>query len=326
LFSLSVGGIMSSSFVAIDFETANAFRGSACQVGLIRVVDGKIEEQFQSFLKPPPGHEHFSPFNIMLHGVTPEDVIDAPEIPDFVQTLKEFSGGLPLVAHNAAFDLGVLRDGLDVYGLNYPSFRYFCTLVLSRRALSLLSYSLPDVAEEFGITFEGHHKADVDALVCAEIALGLVRQKGVKSLEDLAEVLNVIPGKIESSSWNGCHSKALGSERFSAEKLSELRALIGEENYNPESPMMGQSVVFTGTLGSMSRAEAWARIEAVGATPEKGVTKHTNMLVFGVQDPSHLRPGADSSNKYLKAQELRAKGQPIEVIDEASFLRMLYAD
>lgn len=317
---------MSNSFVAIDFETANAFRGSACQVGLVRVVNGKIEEQFQSYLKPPPGYEDFSPFNVMLHGVTHKDVIDAPEMPDFVQKLKEFSGGLPLVAHNAAFDIGVLRDALNVYGLSYPSFSYFCTLVLSRRAMNLLSYSLPDVANEFGISFEGHHNADVDALVCAEIAIGLVQQKGVNSLDDLADTLKVIPGRMESSSWNGCHSKALGSERFSREKLTELRALIGEENYNPESPMMGQSVVFTGTLGSMSRAEAWARIEAVGATPEKGVTKHTNILVFGVQDPSHLRPSADSSNKYLKAQELKGKGQSIEVIDEASFLRMLYAD
>lgn len=317
---------MSSSFVAIDFETANAFRGSACQVGLVRVVDGVVDEQFETYLKPPPGHDDFAPFNVMLHGVTAADVINAPELPDFLRTLEEFAGGLPLVAHNAAFDLGVLRDGLDVYGLSYPSFSYFCTLVLSRRALNLLSYSLPDVADEFGISFEGHHQADVDALVCAEIALGLVRHGGVDSLGDLANKLKVTPGRIEPSSWSGCHSKALGSERFSGERLSELRTLIGEENYNPESPMMSQSVVFTVTLGSMSRAEAWARIMAVGAIPEKGVTPNTNMLVFGVQDPSHLRPGAHNSNKYVKAQELQAKGQAIEVIDEASFLRMLYAD
>ena len=317
---------MSRSFVAIDFETANAFRGSACQVGLVRVVDGVVDERFETYLKPPPGHDDFAPFNVMLHGVTSADVKNAPELPEFINILDEFTLGLPLVAHNAAFDLGVLRDGLDVYGVNYPSLSYFCTLVLSRRALNLLSYSLPDVADEFGIRFEGHHNADVDALVCAEIALGLIQQRGVESLEDLATELKVTPGRMEPSSWNGCHSKALGSERFSVERLSELRALIGEENYNPESPMLGQSIVFTGTLGSMSRAEAWARILAVGATPEKGVTKNTNMLVFGVQDPSHLRPGAEQSNKFLKAQELRAKGQAIEVIDEASFLRMLYSD
>lgn len=317
---------MSNSFVAIDFETANAFRGSACQVGLVRVVDGVVDEQFESFLKPHPDHDEFAPFNVMLHGVTSTDVKNAPELPDFIKTLEDFAGDLPLVAHNAAFDLGVLRDGLDAYGVSYPSFSYFCTLVLSRRALKLLSYSLPDVADEFGIRFDGHHKADVDAFVCAEIALGLLRNQGVHSLEDLANTLNVIPGRIEPSSWNGCHSKKLGSDRFSAERLSELRALVGEENFNPENPIMGKTVVFTGTLGSMTRAEAWARIMEVGAVPEKSVTKNTNLLVFGVQDSSHLRPGADQSNKFVKAKELQAKGQDIEVIDEASFLRMLYAD
>lgn len=317
---------MSNSFVAIDVETANSFRGSICQVGLVRVVDGQIVEEWESFIKPPPGYEEFDYFNSMLHGITAKDVENAPELPEFREFLIDFAGGLPLVAHNAAFDIGALRDGLDVYGVVYPEFVYFCTLVLSRRTLDLISYSLPTVAESFGISIEQHHKADIDALVCANIAIGLMQKTDTSSLESLATSVKVSPGVLTSASWQGCHFKGLGSERFTAERLAELKTLIGDENYNPDSPILGQNIVFTGTLGSMTREAAWVRCASVGAIPEKGVTKKTNILVFGVQDPSHLRPGADNSQKFLKAQELKSKGQQIEVIDEVSFLRMLYSD
>lgn len=314
---------MSSSFVSFDFETANHFRGSPCQLGMVRVIDGQVESTFETFIQPPPGYEHFDFYNTMIHGITADDVVGAPELPDLLPQISEYVGDLPLVAHYAAFDTGVIRDALDVYGIDWPTFDYFCTVVLSRRVVDLLSYSLPYVAEEFNVSLDGHHKADIDALACAEIALGLMGRKNVASLNDLADATRVAVGHVSPGVWSGCHSRGDASGGLSPERIAELQALIGEGELNLDSEIAGQHVVFTGALGSMTRAEAWARVQAVGGIADSGVTKKTNMLVFGVQDPSHLKPGADNSSKFLKAQELKAKGQPIEVIDELSFLRMI---
>jgi DNA polymerase-3 subunit epsilon len=317
---------MSQSFVAIDFETANSFRGSPCQIGLVRVIDGVVDANYSSLIKPPPGRDHFDGFNSMLHGIRATDVRDAPEMPEVMSALADFRGDLPLVAHNASFDMGVLRDSLDAYGHPYPNADYFCTLVLSRRVLDLMSYSLPNVASHFGIALGEHHRADADALACAQIAMRLADEKGASGLLELAEMSRVRHGRLESTSWLGCQFKGEASERFSPERLAAIREALGMDELNLNSEISGQTVVFTGALGSMTRAEAWARVQAVGGIPAESVTKRTNVLVFGVQDPAHLSPGSSNSSKYLKAEALKASGQAIEVLDELTFLRLIMGE
>lgn len=69
---------MSVSFTAIDFETANRSFASACAVGVVRVEDGQVADTQYSLLRPPPGHDHFEPGNIRVHGIHPQDVVNAP--------------------------------------------------------------------------------------------------------------------------------------------------------------------------------------------------------------------------------------------------------
>ena len=76
------------------------------------------------------------------------------------------------------------------------------------------------------------------------------------------------------------------------------------------SPVAGKTLVFTGTLEQMSRDEAKARAEAMGAKVAGSVSKKTNLVIAG--------PGAGS--KLKKAEELG-----IEVIDEAAWVEMARA-
>ena len=62
------------NFCAIDFETANANRGSACAVGLARVVDGEIVATTHFLMRPPEEVDWFDGFNVELHGITAEMV------------------------------------------------------------------------------------------------------------------------------------------------------------------------------------------------------------------------------------------------------------
>jgi len=123
---------MSLSYCAIDFETANWFRGSPCAVGLVKVVDGAVVDARRYLMRPPKGYDEFDEFNISLHGITPEMVRHEPRFAQRLPEILAFADGLPFVAHNAAFDIGVIRDACDVSDLVWPRLSYACTLVLSR--------------------------------------------------------------------------------------------------------------------------------------------------------------------------------------------------
>jgi DNA polymerase-3 subunit epsilon len=314
---------MGKSFVAFDFETANSNRGSVCQVGFQRVVDGIPDAHAGTLLKPPPGLDYFDDYNTMIHGITADDVKESPTFGEIMGFLNEFVGDLPLVAHNAAFDAGALRDSLTALGKPWPSLTYFCTLVLSRRVLDLTSYTLPNVADHYSISIEKHHDAREDATAAAKIALALMDSTGAEDLFQLADSVGVRPGLIDGDLWQGCRSDGSTSAN---RQPSALKLLATQGNLNPESDLAGQVIVFTGTLGSMSRPEAQAALTAVGAIPADSVTKKTNMLVFGVQDRSRLRPGSEHAKKFEAASALREKGHPIEIVDEVTFLKMLLSD
>ena len=68
------------NFAAIDFETANQCHSSVCSVGVVVVRDGKVTDKFYSLIYPHP--YFFSYWNTRVHGLTLEDVADAPEFPD----------------------------------------------------------------------------------------------------------------------------------------------------------------------------------------------------------------------------------------------------
>lgn len=181
---------MPVSFTAIDFETANRSFASACAVGVVRVQDGQVADTQYSLLRPPPGHDHFEPGNIRVHGIRPADVAGAPSYAQYWQWLVErLEADDPdgiLVAHNAVFDTGVIRAANRAVGQPPRPWRYACTLRLSRAAYQLRSYSLPVVSHAVGVTLENHHNALADAQACAGIVLDLARRSAADSMEELA--------------------------------------------------------------------------------------------------------------------------------------------
>lgn len=92
-------------FVAIDFETANQNRSSVCSVGLVFVQDGRIIERFYSLIYPRPSF--FVRWTTEIHGLTMEDVKEAPLFPEVWSQVSSKIKGLPLVAHNSPFDEGL---------------------------------------------------------------------------------------------------------------------------------------------------------------------------------------------------------------------------
>jgi DNA polymerase-3 subunit epsilon len=306
------------SFVTIDFETANESRDSPCEIGLVRFVDGQPTETFQSLLY----QERFAPFNVMLHGIKPSDVKGAPTIDDLLPEVAQFIGGSPLVAHNAAFDMRILQIALSRSPLDFST-SFFCTLVLARHTLSLPENGLAYVSEQLGIDHPGDHRALHDATTCGFVATTMLRNGGFTALSGLAEAANVRPGTISANDVVGSVKKSTGTgAKLSRERLEEILKSIPEEELYLDPDFEGKNIVFTGALSGMTQGEAKLAVMKAGGWPQGNVTKATNMLVYGYQDPRVLR-GKPMSGKRLDAAALCAKGFDIEIVDEALFLEML---
>ena len=157
------------NFAAIDFETANEQRTSVCSVGVVIVRDGEFTDSFYSLIRPEP--EYYTYWNTRVHGLTLADTRDAPIFPVVWQEIAPRIEGLPLVAHNKAFDESCLKAVFRTYCMDYPDYEFYCTLQASRRAIKgLPNYQLHTVAVCCGYQLEHHHHALADAEACAWIA------------------------------------------------------------------------------------------------------------------------------------------------------------
>jgi DNA polymerase-3 subunit epsilon len=99
--------------------------------------------------------------NIEIHGITPEQTIDAPAFSALWDVLKPFIQNQTVVAHNGAFDFNCLFRTLEFYGLEQPTYQKQCTYRIYGKSLST-------VCEEYKIPLN-HHDALSDAMACAEL-------------------------------------------------------------------------------------------------------------------------------------------------------------
>jgi DNA polymerase III subunit epsilon len=160
-----------ANFVAIDFETANNYRHSACAVGIVTVTDDIITDEYYTLIQPP--HNQYNYHNIMVHGIRPEDTINAPTFDDIYFEVKQRLQNQIVVAHNESFDRSVLRKTMEHFGLNYNQLnlaeKWECTYRIFQLK-GLKPTKLSDCARHFNLQLN-HHEALSDARVCAQLYL-----------------------------------------------------------------------------------------------------------------------------------------------------------
>jgi DNA polymerase-3 subunit epsilon len=154
-------------FVAIDFETADYGRDSACAVALVRVENDRIVHRACRFIRPPRKQFVFT----YIHGIRWTDVAKEPAFAQLWPELTDMLDGAAfLAAHNASFDRSVLRACCEASGLKPPATPFVCTVKLARSVWQLRPTTLPDVCTHLGIPLN-HHDAASDAEACARIIL-----------------------------------------------------------------------------------------------------------------------------------------------------------
>lgn len=177
--------------VALDFETANASSASACSLGMAVYEDGEILDSFEWYFKPHHRYNYFT--NTHIHGIRKEDVQDENEFVFYYEELCALLKGAMIVAHNAAFDIGVLNAMCDVYGLDHIKCPYIDTVVISRKVYpELYNHRLNTVAEYLHIDLK-HHNGKSDAYACLMVLLKAMQAYGCFDVEEFLSKIRIYP-------------------------------------------------------------------------------------------------------------------------------------
>ena len=212
---------MGLNFVAIDFETANGQRDSACSVGAVKVVDGVIVDSFGSLIDP---ELPFAPINVNIHKVTPDAVVGKPTMKQLWPDLLAFLGDSLLVAHNAEFDIDVMTKSLARYGIEH-AYKSACSMKISKVAYpGMKSYRMKELCKAFGLPY-GHHQSEADAEACALLMIKMEEDMGSDAMQQA--IMKSMKGKKEQKQATPDKEQRPVVSREEWEAISpEARAII----------------------------------------------------------------------------------------------------
>jgi DNA polymerase III subunit epsilon len=303
------------NFVALDFETANSSRSSVCSIGIVEYENSAIKREYYRLVKPKKNY--FSSMNIRVHGITKQDVAGANEFDVlWEEEIKPILEGKLVIAHNAQFDMGVLRAVLDQYQLPYPMLAYNCTVNISKKTWTLNKYNLNVVSDYLGFTFSHHHALE-DAKAAGHILLSAKEDLNASSLKDLVEKTGTTNGMM----YEGGYEPARLNKRKHAKKASGVYVSSSRE-FNKNHPYYNSSFVFTGRLKAMKREEAIQQVVDLGGVYHPSVESTTNYIVLSDKAYANYNAG-QKTNKLERAETLLSQGHSIEIISESEFTQQL---
>lgn len=304
------------NFVALDFETANHRRESVCEMGIAIVQDGRVKEQKSWLVRPRDNW--FNSMNSRIHGIDAQKVAHAPEFDVLWQEAGRYFEDAYVVAHNASFDLSVLRHVLAQYEIPFPQLHYACSLQVARRAWrGFPSYGLSALSERFGISLK-HHAAGSDAEACAYIMLKAMETHQLSHFEDIEKAFGIQLGKLYAQGY-----VPSGRMRPQKKRRPSLQSMaLDLSRISKAHPLYGKSVVFTGSLRSMSRAEAQKSVIEAGGHAANFVDERTHYLVLSEKVFLNIGQGIHN-NKVQQARKLGSDDKGIKLISEGEFLNLL---
>ncbi len=178
-------------YVAFDIETTGlqVKHEAITEIGAVVIENGEVKDRFQTFVNP---HRRLTPEIIALTGITDAMLKDAPSLKEALTAFLDFVGDRPLVAHNAEFDIGFIREGCRKVKLPFAP-TYVDTLILAQNLLPELNkFKLDIVAEHLKLPAFQHHRASDDAATCGLFLphfFEKLEAMGVHSLQGINEAM-----------------------------------------------------------------------------------------------------------------------------------------
>ena len=270
-------------FVAVDFEHLTPNHETACAVGMVKVINQVIVQEFYSLIKPAPDER--KTLNTHVHGITEEMCANAPTFDALLPFMERFTDGCTLVVHNHGTEKSVLEKACRYYGktdspLYQPSFI---------DTYNFTGKSLEDSCKMAGIELREHHNALEDARACAELYMKV--QGG--------EIVKPNPDAVS----------AMGYQK----KDSSLYELLPDEKLQrTDTPFYHKHIITTGEFRSYpnNRNALLKKLQLLGAINLKSITKSTEWAIVG--------EGAGPSK-----MEKLAQMPEVRIIHEEELMEML---
>lgn len=151
-------------YTVIDFETANMYPDSVCQMGIVEVEKGEVIGSKSYLIRPP--YNDFR--NANIHGIRLEEVRNAKTFFEIWEEIKPYIENRLVGAYNARFDIGCLFATLKNFNIEIPDFAYFDILQNVKEKYEFGSYKLATVSRQLKIKYKAHDALE-DALAAVAI-------------------------------------------------------------------------------------------------------------------------------------------------------------
>ena len=292
-------------YVVLDIETTGLTPefDDIIEFGAIKVENGQEIDSFNTLIDP--GYP-IPPYITQLTGITDSDVAGAPNLSTAIQDIAAFIGNLPVVAHNATFDLRFLLHADEKANLQ-ANFHYFDTLTLSRHAFpNAPNHKLSTLIAYLGMDGEQEHRALSDVRFTHQIFCAC------RAYVDLSLFILPYP-----STRSQRRKQYRARERYYIREAARQKAAIDSNH-----PLYQKRILFTGTM-QMPRHQAAQLAEDCGALITGSVSKNTDYVVVGTQDISSSDIG-NMSAKEEKAHWLNEHEDcHIQIINESEFFALV---
>lgn len=304
-------------FTVIDFETATSKRASACEVAVSVYESNRLVVTKDWLIQPPQNKYDY--WNTSIHGIDSSRTEGVRQFNDVWIEVVQYIENKLVVAHNAPFDMSVIREECKMYGLKLPKFNFICSYSFSKTLLpGLPSYSLDFLCRYLELTELNHHSAADDTMMTGDLFVELLRIAQVDDLDQLQENLGLIAGTMSGDNYQPFRKKLVSKKSVDA----FIKDYIPDEStFDAENPFFGKKVVFTGKM-NLPRVEMFKLVADVGGKPSDNLNKSSDYLVVGQQD--YRIVGDDGmSGKQEKAVKLISEGCNLIILSESEFFQML---
>lgn len=243
-------------FVAIDFEKLDDSQLSVCEVGMVKYLNGKLVDEFHSYIKPAKSMNRNKFGRKELKHITDEMLLSAPPFSEVYNKMKEFANGAILVCHNKGADLNYLYYNEKEYCLSGLYSKFIDTKDICKLGL------MEAYQKIFGKQMENHHSALDDAKHTAEILVSLSEQTDVSDFVKS----DYIPEKEKPKSDNTKYNTVSSEE------------LVKEDNLLSDYDFFGKTCVISG--GSDKNKESLgSKLEKLGAKVTKKISGKTDVFI-----------------------------------------------
>ena len=148
--------------IVLDVETTGLdyTKERMIEFAAIRLENGKMKERYETLINP---QQHIRKSSIAVHGITEDDVKDAPTEEEVMPKILEFIGDYPIVAHNAIFDYSFINEAsIRTTGKPITNARIDSQMMFKEVYPDIESCGLESLMNKFNVEFSTRHRAMAD--------------------------------------------------------------------------------------------------------------------------------------------------------------------